>query len=110
MEGMISPGGGRSYEDFRRQVPDSVLPILDAIRDLCLSLNGNVVEDVRMHRVVFCKSMAFRWFADVAPEDGGVVIKLQRGRREPPRVLRVTADQDMTELGHAIRQAYDGIR
>ena len=27
-----------------------------------------------MHRVVFCKSMTFRWFLDVEPEKDGVKI------------------------------------
>ena len=30
-----------------------------------------------MHRIVFGKSMSFRWFADVAPSQDGIVIKLE---------------------------------
>jgi len=39
-----------------------VQPLMDSLRKFCFSLGSNVVEDVRMHRVVFCKSFAFRWF------------------------------------------------
>jgi len=53
MEGIISFGNNRSYDDFKKQIPSSVLPLFDSIREFCFSLGGNVVEDVRMHRVVF---------------------------------------------------------
>lgn len=65
MEGVISFGNKKSYDDFKKQIPSSVLPLFDSIREFCFSLSDKVVEDVRMHRVVFCKSMTFRWFADV---------------------------------------------
>ena len=68
MEGIISFGNKRSYEDFKKQIPSSVLPLFDSIRKFCFSLGENVVEDVRMHRVVFCKSITFRWFVDIEPE------------------------------------------
>jgi len=68
----------KETNDFKKQIPSSVLPLFDSIRKFCLSLGENVVEDIRMHRVVFGKSMTFRWFTDVEPEREGVIIKIQK--------------------------------
>ena len=110
MEGMIPFGGGRSYEDFKGQIPDQALPLFDTIREFCLGLGENVVEDVRMHRVVFCKSMTFRWFADVEPQRDGAVIKIQKDRKEPVHTIQVGKDQGISEYGDLIRKAYEQIR
>ena len=107
---MISFGNKRSYEDFKRQIPVQVLPFFDRIREFCFSLGDNVVEDVRMHRVVFCKSMTFRWFADVQPESDGVLIKIQKSRKVPIQTIQIGKDQPVSEFGNVIREAYEEIR
>ena len=76
MDGLISFGNKRNYEDFKKQIPVTVIPLFDSIREFCFNLGENVLEDIRMHRVVFCKSMTFRWFLDVEPEKDGVKIKI----------------------------------
>ena len=89
MEGIISFGNKRNYEDFKKQIPEDVLPLFDSIREFCFKLGENVIEDVRMHRVVFCKSMTFRWFLDVEPEKDGVKIKIQKSRKDPIQVIQI---------------------
>ena len=110
MEGMISFGSKRSYEDFKKQIPRQVLPLFDSIREFCLSLGSNVIEDIRMHRVVFCKSMTFRWFADVEPDSEGVIIKLQKNRKETPEKIRIGKDQDVSEFSDLLKNAFESIR
>lgn len=109
MDGMISFGKKRDYNDFKKQVPSSVQPLFDSIREFCLSLGENVVEDIRMHRVVFGKSMTFRWFADVEPEREGVIIKIQKSRKEAPQILQIKAGQETTELKETIKNAFETI-
>ena len=53
MEGIISFGNKRSYEDFKKQIPESVLPLFDSIREFCFSLGTNVVEDVDIRNEKF---------------------------------------------------------
>ncbi len=84
---LISFGNKRTYEDFKKQIPIPVQPLFDSIREVCLSLGKNVVEDVRMHRIVFGKSMTFRWFADVEPQEDGIMIKIQKSRKETPQLF-----------------------
>ena len=106
---MASFGTGRTYDDFKKQIPAPVLPLYDALRDYCFSLGENVVEDIRMHRIVFGKSMTFRWFADVAPEKDSVVIKIQKDRKEPANIISVNSEQDLSSLKSLLKKAYDTI-
>ena len=109
MEGIISFGNKRSYDDFKKQIPVSVLPLFDSIREFCFSLGENVVEDVRMHRVVFCKSMTFRWFADIEPEKEGVIIKIQKNRKESIQIIQLKKDQQISEFSKIIKDAFETI-
>ena len=106
---MISFGNKKSYEDFKKQIPSSVLPLFDSIREFCFSLSDKVVEDVRMHRVVFCKSMTFRWFVDVEPEMEGVIIKIQKNRKEPIQIIQIKKDQQISEFSQTIKEAFEEI-
>ena len=109
MEGMISFGNKRNYEDFKKQIPSSVLPLFDSIREFCFSLGDKVIEDVRMHRVVFCKSMTFRWFADVEPERDGVIIKIQKSRKDPIQIFQIKKEQEISEFTKIIKEAFEEI-
>ena len=109
MEGIISFGNKRSYEDFKKQIPSSMLPLFDSIREFCFSLGDKVIEDVRMHRVVFCKSMTFRWFADVEPVREGIIIKIQKSRKEPIQIIQIKKDHEILECTQIIKNAFEEI-
>ena len=109
MEGIISFGNKRNYEDFKKQIPSSVLPLFNSIREFCFSLGDNVVEDIRMHRVVFCKSITFRWFADVEPQREGVIIKIQKSIKEPIEIIQIRKEQNILEFGNVIKDAFEKI-
>ncbi len=104
---MISFGNKRSYEDFKKTIPIKSQPIFESIREYCLSLGKNVVEDIRMHRIVFGKSMTFRWFADIAPEENSIIIKIQKNRKESPQVLQIELGQDVTSLKKNLKEAFE---
>ena len=109
MKGIISFGNKRNYDDFKKQIPSLVLPLFNSIREFCFSLGENVVEDVRMHRVVFCKSMTFRWFLDVEPERNGVIIKIQKNRKDPIQIIQIKSDQNISEFNQIIKDAFEKI-
>jgi len=108
--GMLSFGTGRSYDDFKKQIPASSLPIFEELRNFCMSLNQNVVEDVRMHRIVFGKTMTLRWFTDIEPQEGGVIVKIQKSRKETPEIVSVSSGQDLASIKELISKAYESIR
>ena len=94
---------------LKKQIPTQVLPLFDSIREFCFSLGDKVIEDIRMHRVVFCKSMTFRWFADVEPDKEGVKIKIQKNRKVPIKIIEIKIDQDITAVGQIIKEAFEEI-
>ena len=93
MENFIGVGTGRTYADFQRQIPEPVKPLFDKLRTYCMSLDEKVIEDVRMHRVVFCKTMSFRWFADMEPTQSSIIIKIQKERKAEATILEITPKQ-----------------
>ena len=110
MENLIGVGNGRTYEDFQKQIPESVKPLFDKLRTYCLSLDEKVIEDVRMHRVVFCKTMTFRWFADMEPTQSSIIIKIQKERKTKPIILEVTPNQKLSEIESTLKDAFTTIR
>ena len=110
MENLIGVGNGRTYEDFRRQIPEPVKPLFEKLRRYCKSLDEKVIEDVRMHRVVFCKTMTFRWFADLEPTQSSIIIKIQKERKTEPKILEITLEQDLSEIESALKDAFTNIR
>ena len=98
----------RSYDDFMKDANPKVQPLMNSLREFCLSLGSNVVEDVRMHRVVFCKSFAFRWFVDAEPQNDSVLLKIQKNRKET-QTIQLGLDQDLDKIHTLIREAYNSI-
>ena len=110
MENLIGVGNGRTYEDFQRQIPQPVKPLFDKLRVYCKSLDEKVIEDVRMHRVVFCKTMTFRWFADLEPTQSSIIIKIQKERKTEPKILEITLEHDLSEIENYLKDAFTNIR
>ena len=110
MENFIGVGTGRTYADFQRQIPEPVKPLFDKLRTYCMSLDEKVIEDVRMHRVVFCKTMTFRWFADMEPTQYSIIIKIQKERKAQPIILEITPKQELTKIEATLKDAFTAIR
>ena len=108
MEGLI--GTGRTYEDFQRQIPEPVKSLFDKLRTYCMSLDDKVIEDVRMHRIVFCKTMTFRWFADLEPTEKSIIIKIQKERKTEPKILEITPEQEVSKIESSLKDAFTTIR
>jgi hypothetical protein len=109
MTDLVFSGNHRSYQEFQKQLTPVVKPLFDSLRDYCFSLGTNVIEDVRMHRVVFCKSMTFRFFADMEPRADSVLIKIRKDRKEPTREIGIKICQDLSEVKNLLSEAYKAI-
>jgi len=105
----VSFGSKRTFDDFSSQIPSTLRVFFESVRDYCLSLGENVVEDIRMHRIVFGKSMTFRWFADVEPSNTEIVIKIQENRKEPARYYKISSIEEFDRIKDNIRVAYEKI-
>ncbi len=110
MDGIVSFGNKRNYEEFKKQLSLKVKPNFELLRNFCFLLGDNVIEEVRMHRIVFCKSITFRWFLDMEPDLDSIVIKIQKNRKEPHKKIRVNTNDDLEEIKKLIIDAYNSIR
>jgi predicted transport protein len=110
MDSLISSGHNRTYDDFRNQITPAIRPLFDSLREYCFSLGKNVIEDVRMHRIVFCKSITFRFFADIEPQQDAILIKIRRDRKEAQKEIQIKSGQALTEVKNLLFDAYNTIR
>jgi predicted transport protein len=110
MDNLVFSGHNRTYDDFKKQLVPEIKPLFDSLRDYCFSLGKDVIEDVRMHRIVFCKSMTFRFFADMEPQQDSILIKIRRDRKEPQKEVQVKPGQDLNEIKNLLCDAYNTIR
>jgi len=108
MEGLIS-GKKRTYEEFRTTLPSDVAKLFDDLRSHCFTLGKNVVEDIRMHRIVFSKSMSFRNFADIEPQRDSIVLKIKRDRKEPEKEIQIKLNDNLDEIKKLLLDAYTNI-
>ena len=69
-----------------------------------------VIEDVRMHRIVFCKTMSFRWFADLEPTQSSIIIKIQKERKAEATILEIKSEQELTKIESTLKDAFTTIR
>src|SRR5574340_789391 len=105
MEGLIS-GKKRTYDEFRSSMTSSVATLFDELRNYCLTLGHNVIEDIRMHRIVFAKSIKFRSFADIEPQRDFVIIKIKKDRKEPEKQMQVKLSDNLDEIKKLLLDAY----
>lgn len=110
MNTFFSSGNKRSYNDFKENISPQIQSLFDSLRDFCFSLGSNVIEDVRMHRVVFCKSITFRWFVDMEPDKDSILLKIQRNRKEPFSTMKIKVDDDLEQVKKLLKDAYITIR
>ena len=110
MTDLIFSGKERTYDDFKKQIMPPLTPLCDLLRDYCLSLGKNVIEDVRMHRIVFCKSIIFRVFADIEPMKEMILIKIRSDRNEPQKEVVIKPNQDLSVIKNLLLEAYNNIR
>ena len=103
---IFSCGNKRSYNDFKENISPQIQSLFDSLRDFCFSLGSNVIEDVRMHRVVFCKSITFRWFVDMEPEKDSILLKIQRNRKESLLTMKIKDNDNLDQVKEILRDAY----
>jgi hypothetical protein len=106
----FSSSNKRSYNDFKENISPQIQSLFDSLRDFCFSLGSNVIEDVRMHRVVFCKSITFRWFVDMEPDKDSILLKIQRNRKEPFSTMKIKVDDNLEQVKELLKDAYITIR
>jgi hypothetical protein len=83
--------------------------ILIELRNFVRMIGDNVVEDIRPHRIVYSKTLAFRNFLDVQPAIEEIIIATRKNRKETPIIYKISNKQDFEKLKEEIISAYKNI-
>ena len=83
--------------------------ILIELRNFVRTIGDNVVEDIRPHRIVYSKTLAFRNFLDVQPAIEEIIIATRKNRKEIPVTYKISNKQDFEKLKEEIISAYKNI-
>lgn len=98
------------FESHLEKVKEPARSIMVDLRNFVKSLGGNVIEEVRPHRVVYTKTMNFRMFLDVEPAGDSLVLSIRYGRAAPPVTATVRTTQDAENAKKLIAEAYQKIQ
>jgi hypothetical protein len=98
-----------SFESHLDGLEDQTKAILMHVRKFVHSLGENVIEEVRPHRIVYAKSLTFRYFLDIQPRKDLLVILTRKSRQEQPLEHIVKFMQDLDGIKSEIAQAYENI-
>ena len=80
--------------------------VLLYLREFVKSFGKNVIEEVRPHRIVYAKSLTFRYFLDIQPRKDVLAISIRKSRKEPATEHIVKNMQDMENIKAEIVDAY----
>jgi hypothetical protein len=98
-----------SFESHLVNLSKDTETLLVNLRDFVLSLGDNVIEEVRPHRIVYAKSLTFRYFLDICPRNKDLIISIRRSRKEPAKEYVVNNIQEIQSIETEIIEAYSAI-
>jgi predicted transport protein len=110
------------WKIVERRLPDDYVifgesrPLLENLRRRVLALGDDIVEDIRMHRIVYGRKTIMRNFLDVRPSNNGLRITIRKGKsfQDPMKigidkgfVAEVSVNEsNLEDALNLIRQSY----
>ncbi|MDQ4073343.1 MAG: hypothetical protein M3162_03455 [Thermoproteota archaeon] len=79
------------------------------LREFVKSCGDNVIEEIRPHRIVYAKSLTFRYFLDIRPRKHVLVVTIRKSRKEPSTEYAVTNMMELQNIKTGILEAYANI-
>ena len=107
--GLFSDKSYIPFESHLDGLDDQTKTLLLYLRKFVKSLGENVVEEVRPHRVVYAKSLTFRYFLDIRTRRDSLIVSTRRSRKEQPEEHIVNDMQEMDNIKPKISEAYANI-
>lgn len=107
--GLFSDKSSIPFESHLDGLDDQTKTLLLHLRNFVKSLGMNVVEEVRPHRVVYAKSLTFRYFLDIQTRKDGLMVSTRRSRKEQPVAHMIKDMQEMDSIKPSISEAYANI-
>ncbi len=107
--GFYSNKSSISFEIHLQDLEECTKMLLINIRDFVKSLNENVIEEVRHHRIVYAKSLTFRYFLDIQPRKDALIISIRKSRKEPSTEYLIKNINELKNIQLKISEAYSKI-
>jgi hypothetical protein len=103
--------GHITFESHLEKLKGPIRPIMIDLRKFVISLGSDVIEEVRLHRIVYSKTMNFRTFLDIKPTMAGdsLMLSIRYGRGTPAVSLIVVSVEDTGYAKKRIAEAYQKI-
>ena len=98
------------FETHLEKLEEPAKTIMVDLRNFVLSLGGNVIEEVRPHRVAYAKTMIFRTFLDIEPTGDSLMLSVRYGRSAPPATAIIRTADDAENAKKQIAEAYQKIQ
>jgi predicted transport protein len=83
--------------------------ILIKLREFVKSIGNNVIEEIRPHRIVYAKSLTFRYFLDVQPRKDILIVALRKSRKEQSSEYTIKDIEEFENIKTLISEAYEKI-
>ncbi len=98
------------FETHLERLKEPAKAIMVDLRNFVLSLGGEVIEEVRPHRVAYAKTMNFRTFLDIEPAGDSLVLSIKYGRAAPSATASIRTAEDAEKAKKQIAEAYQKIQ
>jgi hypothetical protein len=98
------------FESHLEGLEEEIKTLLLDLRNFVKSLGGNVIEEIRPHRITYAKSLTFRTFLDIQPRKDSLTILLRKSRSESTTDHTVKTVEDMENVKPHIAEAYEKIK
>ncbi|MER5176685.1 MAG: hypothetical protein ABJB76_06845 [Candidatus Nitrosocosmicus sp.] len=107
--GLYSNKSSISFESHLNGLEEETKILLLNLRDFVKSFGDNVIEEIRPHRIVYAKSLTFRYFLDIQPRKDILAISIIKSRKEPATEHIVKNVQEIENIKSEIADAYEKI-
>ena len=98
-----------SFESHLEGLEEETKKILITLREFVKSLGNNVIEEIRPHRIVYAKSLTFRYFLDVQPRKDILIVALRKSRKEQASEYTLKNIKEFDNIKFLISEAYEKI-
>jgi hypothetical protein len=107
--GLYSEKPTISFETHLENLDQETKTLLIYLRKFVKLCGSNVIEEIRPHRIVYAKSLTFRYFLDIQPRKESLIISIRKSRKEPAIEHIVKNMQEVEKIKLEISQAYTKI-
>src|ERR671933_106698 len=98
------------FEEHLEGLEEETKSLLLNLRNFVKSLGGNVIEDVRPHRITYAKSLTFRTFLDIQPRKDSLTISLRKSRTESTTDHTAKTAKEIENVKPQIVEAYEKLK